>query len=147
MDLDLFFFQSWVQTKIAERSCAGTTLIATSITKDFAKSGGVDTGALREGRSVWKKGEFFRQYVYAWYWVFVLMRSYSSVAFFFLSVPADGSHTKANSCPTVKWIGCWVCEGETNRKKKRLLKKSRELKQHAWSRSNLHSMFTDNVNV
>lgn len=50
MGLDLFFFQSRVQTKIAERSRTGTTLIATCITKGFAKRGGVDTGVLREYR-------------------------------------------------------------------------------------------------
>ncbi len=50
MGLDLFFFQSRVQTKIAERSRTGTALIATCITKGFAKRGGVDTGVLREYR-------------------------------------------------------------------------------------------------
>lgn len=69
MGLDLFFFQSRVQTKIAERSRAGTTLIATCITKGFAKCGGVDTGVSREYREKIdrERGSFLMEYVQTWF--------------------------------------------------------------------------------
>lgn len=67
LGLDVFFFQSRVQTKIAERSRAGTKLIASCITKGFAKCGGVDTGVSREYRVEIDRegGVFLSEYVQA----------------------------------------------------------------------------------
>lgn len=146
MGLDLFFFQSRVQTKIAERSRAGTTLIATCITKGFAKCDGVDTGVSREyrGKIDREKGSFFNGICPNSVFELVSLCSLIPLCLFQLT----GHIQRQTLAPQFsEWVVRCVVERQTE-KKTAGKKKSMKLKQRAWRTFcyfRLPSLFTDNV--